>query len=146
MEELKVLFHGSPNELIGDKLNPSQGDDSDERPENNQFGVYATDRKDLAIVMGILGCKDVIGGSIDEYHKGKLNARIYGEFPEQEYIYVYHLPIDTFSQTEIDKHQFVSLVAVKPIKVEKLKIKDFTHLIRKATKEETDYWMKKYGK
>ncbi|MBT7169663.1 hypothetical protein HN908_01285 [Candidatus Woesearchaeota archaeon] len=146
MEELKVLFHGSSNKLIGDKLNPSQGDDSDERPENNQFGVYATDRKDLAIVMGILGCKDVVGGSIDEYQEGKLNARIYGKFPKQEYIYVYHLPVETFKQTEIDKHQFVSLVAVKPIKVEKLEVKDFTHLIQKATKEETDYWMKKYGK
>ena len=146
MTKVKVLFHGSPNKLIGNKLNPSQGDDSDERPENNQFGVYATDRKDLAIVMGILGCKDVIGGSIDEYEKGKLNTRIYGEFPKQEYIYVYHLPVETFNQTEIDKHQFVSLVSVKPIKVEKLKVKDFTYLIQKATKEETDYWMKKYGK
>jgi len=146
MEKLKVLFHGSSNKLIGDKLNPSQGDDSDERPENNQFGVYATDRKDLAIVMGILGCKDVVGGSIDAYQEGKLNARIYGEFPKQEYIYVYHLPVETFKQTEIDKHQFVSLVAVKPVKVEKLKVKDFTNLIQKATEEETDYWMKKYGK
>ena len=146
MTELKVLFHGSPNKLTGEKLNSSQGDDSDERPENNQFGVYATDRKDLAIVMGILGCKEVKGGSIDEYQEGELNARIYGEFPKQEYIYVYHLPIETFNQTEIDKHQFVSSVAVKPIKVEKLKVKDFTHLIQKATKEETTYWIKKYCK
>lgn len=146
MGKLTILYHGSSNKLIGDKLNPSQGDDSDERPENNQFGVYATDRKDLAIVMAILGCEDVIGGSIDEYQDDKLNARIYGEFPKQEYIYVYHLPIETFKQTQIDKHQFVSLIAIKPVKVEKLKLKEFTHLIKKATKEETDYWMKKYGK
>jgi len=146
MDKLKILFHGSPNKLIGDELNPSQGDDSDERPENNQFGVYATDRKDLAIVMGIIGCKDVVGGSIDEYQDGKLNARIYGEFPKQEYIYLYHLPVETFKQTKIDEHQFVSLVAVKPIEVERIKVKEFTHLIRKTTKEETDYWMKKYKK
>ncbi len=146
MKELKILFHGSPNKLVGTKLNPSQGNDSDERPENNQFGVYATDRKDLAIVMGIIGCKDVVGGSIDEYQNDKLNARIYGAFPKQEYIYVYHLPIKTFKQTKIDEHQFVSLVAVKPIMVEKIKVKDFTHLIREATKKETDFWMKKYKK
>ncbi len=146
MGQLKILFHGSSNKLIGEKLHPSRGDDSDERPENNQFGVYATDRRDLAIVMGILGCKDVTGGSIDEYQGKKLNARIYGEFPKQEYIYLYNLPVETFKQTQIDKHQFVSLVAVKPIKVEKLKVKEFTHLIKKATKEETDYWMKKYKK
>jgi hypothetical protein len=145
MKELKTLFHGSPNELIGNKLNPSQGEDSDERPENKQFGVYATDKKDLAIIMGILGCKDVIGGSIDEYQKGKLNARIYGEFPKQEHIYIYHLPAETFKQTKIDKHQFISLIAVKPLKVEKLKVKEFIHLIKKATKEETAYWIKKYG-
>ncbi len=144
MEQLKILFHGSSNQLVGEELNPSQGDDSDERPENNLFGVYAADRKDLAIVMAILGCKDVIGGSIDEYEEEKLNARIYGEFPKQEFIYLYHLPVQTFKQTKIDKHQFVSLIAVKPIKVEKLKVKNFTHLIKKATKEETDYWMKKY--
>ena len=66
--------------------------------------------------------------------------------PKQEFIYVYHLPIETFKQTQIDKHQFVSLVAVKPIKTEKLKVKDYTHLIRKATKKETDYWIKKYCK
>ena len=142
----KLLYHGSPNKLMGEKLNPSQGEDSDERPENNQFGVYATDRKDLAIVMAIIGCKDVIGGSIDEYKQGKLNARIYGEFPKQEFIYVYHLPLETFKQTKIDKHQFVSLVAVKPIKIEKLRVNDYTYLIQKTTKKETADWLKKYGK
>jgi hypothetical protein len=55
MTQNKILFHGSSNKLIGEKLNPSQGEDSEERPENNIFGVYATDRKDLAIAMGIMG-------------------------------------------------------------------------------------------
>lgn len=142
--ETLILYHGSPTKLIGDTLNPSQGTDSDERPENKQFGVYATDRKDLAIVMGILGCKDVLGGSMDEYDNGKLNVRIYGDFPKQEFIYVYHLPSETFKQTKIDKHQFVSLVAVKPIKTQKIRVKNYTHLIRKATKDETDKWIKKY--
>lgn len=86
-----------------------------------------------------------MGGGIDEYQEGKLNARIYGEFPKQEYIYVYSLPIKTFKQNEIDKHQVVFLVAVRTIKIEKVKIKEFTYLIKKATKEETDYWIKKYG-
>lgn len=42
--EIKELYHGSPKKLIGDKLNPSLGIDSDERPENRLYGVYATDR------------------------------------------------------------------------------------------------------
>jgi len=144
MVKPKVLYHGSPNKLIGDTLNPSKGEDSIERPENNLLAVYGTDRMDLAIVMGILGCKGVIGGSIDSYKGDKLNARIYGSFPKKKYIYLYYLPVSSFRQTKIDKHQFVSFIAVKPIKVEKLEIKRFRHLIRKATKVETECWMRKY--
>jgi hypothetical protein len=146
MGKIEVLYHGSSRKLIGEKLNPSWGDDSEERPENNLFAVYSTDRKDLAIVMAMIGCKDVIGGSIDEYKKGKLNARIYGNYPKQKFIYLHHLPVKTFKQTKIDKHQFVSLVAVKPIKTEKIRVEDYTHLVRIATKEETKAWIKKYSK
>ena len=146
MRKIKILYHGSPRKLVGKKLNPSWGDDSEERPENNSFAVYATDRKDLAIVMAIFRCKGIIGGSIDEYQEGKLNARIYGDYPSQEFIYLHHLPIKTFKQTKIDKHQFLSLVAVKPIKTEKIKVKDYHHLLRIATKKETAEWIKKYGK
>ena len=116
MKNNVILYHGSSKKLIGEYLKPSQGDDSEERPENNLFAVYATDRKDLAIVMGILGCEDVIGGSIGEYVEGQLDATIYGNYPKQKFIYLHHLTADTFKQTKIDKHQFVSKVAVKPIK------------------------------
>ena len=87
----QLVYHGRSKKLVGKKLNPSWGDDSEERPENNLFAVYATDRKDLAIVMAMIGCKDVMGGSIDKYKKGKLNARIYGSYPNQEFIYLHHL-------------------------------------------------------
>jgi hypothetical protein len=110
------------------------------------FAVYATDRKDLAIVMAMIGCEDVMGGSIDEYKKGKLNARIYGSYPNQKFIYLHHLPSGKFKPTEIDKHQFVSLVSVKPIKTEKIKVGDYHRLVRLATKNETNKWIKKYGK
>jgi len=146
MKNITVLYHGSPKKLIGEKLKPSLGDDSEERPENNLFAVYATDRKDLAIVMAMFSCKGVTGGSIDKYQNGKLNARIYGGYPKQEFIYLYHLPVKTFKQTKIDKHQFVSLVAVKPIKTEKIKLEDYRHLVRLATKAETAKWVKKYKK
>ncbi len=144
MRNPKVLYHGSSNKLEGCKLQPSLGKDSEERPENNLLAVYATDRKDLAIVMGILGCKDVFGGSIDSYQKEKLNAIIYGKFPKQEFIYLHRLPIKTFKQTKIDAHQFVSDVAVKPIKTEKIKIKDYLNLFRVGTKKEGEDWAKKY--
>ncbi len=146
MKKINVLYHGSPRKLVGKKLNPFYGDDSEERPENNLLAVYATDRKDLAIVMAMMACKDVIGGSIDKYKKSKLDARIYGNYPNQKLIYLHHLPVKTFKQTKIDKHQFVSLVAVKPIRTEKISVKDYNHLLRPATKDETAKWTKKYGK
>ena len=142
----KYLYHGSSTKLVGEKLNPSWGDDSEERPENNLFAVYTTDRKDLAIVMAMIGCKDVLGGSIYEYEKDKLNARIYGNYPNQEFIYLYYLPIETFKQTKIDKHQFASLVEVETIRTEKIIIKNYHHLVRLATKNETAKWIKKYRK
>lgn len=144
MEDKEVLYHGSPNPLVGDKLRLSQGKDDPIRPENNEFGVYATSRKDLAIVMAIFGCKDCLGGSIDEYENNKLNATIYGDFPKQEYVYVHHLQKDAFKQLKIDPMQYVSLVAVKPIKTEKVKIQDYKHLLKVATEKQTQLWLKKY--
>jgi hypothetical protein len=139
-----ILFHGSSRPLKGETLNPSQGKDDASRPENNYLAVYATDRKDLAIVMAIIGCEDVIGGSIDGYENGKLIARIHGAYPKQEYIYLHHLSSEDFSQTEIDTHQFVNFKAVKPLKTEKIRVKDYTHLAPLASKEETLAWQEKY--
>jgi hypothetical protein len=141
-----ILYHGSPRKLIGNFLNSSQGEDSDERPENKLRGVYATDRKDFAIAVAILSCKDVQGGSIIEFSKSKINAKIYGDFPKQKYVYLYALPIKTFKPTKSIKHQFISKVSVKPIKVERILISDYLYLIKKATKAETINWKRKYPK
>ena len=141
-----VIYHGSSKKIIGETINPSQGDDSDERPDNKLFGVYAADRKDFAIVMGIFSCKDVIGGSIDGFTKNNIDAKIYGKLPKQKYIYLYTLSSKTFNPSKIIKHQFVSKVPVKPIKTERILISDYLHLLKRATKEETKAWVKKYIK
>ena len=83
-------------------------------------------------------------GSIGEYKDGKVDATIYGDFPKQEFIYLHYLPVESFRQTNIDAHQFVSDVAVKPIKTEKIIVKDYLNLFRVGTKEEADAWAKKY--
>ncbi|MBW2969327.1 hypothetical protein KY314_04420 [Candidatus Woesearchaeota archaeon] len=141
----KVLYHGSSKKLVGDKLNPSQGDDSDERPENKLLGVYATDRKDFAITMAIITCPGVTGGSIEGFTKTTINAKIYGNLPKQKYIYLHTLSAKTFRPTKSIKHQFISDVPVKPIKTEKILVSDYLHLVKKATKEETKKWIAKYG-
>jgi len=145
-KKLKVLYHGSPNKLIGDTLNLSEGTDSDERLENNLFGVYASDRKDFAIVIAIFNCKGVLGGSIEGFAKNKIDARIYGNFPKQKYVYIYVLPLKTFKRTKSIEHQFISDKPVKPIKIEKILISDYLYLIQRATEEQTQKWIKKYNK
>lgn len=143
---MNFLYHGSSRELEGEKLIPHKGYDSDERPENNLVAVYATDHKELAIIMAIIGCKDVVGGSIDEYFEdGSVNAKIYGNYPKQKYIYLHYLSPQGFSQTKIDKHQFVNQNSVKPIKTQKIKVVDYQHLLRLASEEETILWTRKYG-
>ena len=64
----------------------------------------------------------------------------------QKFIYLHTLPAKTFNASKKIKHQFVSLVAVKPIRTEKIKVKDYHYLLRTATKDETNKWVKKYGK
>ena len=144
MNKPKYLYHGSPNELVGDELNPSQGEDSDKRPENKLFGVYATDRKYFAVVMAIITCKDVIGGSIEGFTKKTIDAKIYGKFPKQKYVYLHTLPTQTFKPTKNIEHQYLSKKPVTPIKTERILVSDYKYLIKKATKEETEKWIKEY--
>ncbi len=146
MDKIKYLYHGSPNKLIGEKINPSQGKDSNERPENNKFAVYATDRRDFAIVMAITNCKDVLGGSIDGFTKDTIDSKIYGNFPKQKYIYLHILSKNTFNPSKSIQHQFVSKVAVKPVKTEKILVNDYRYLLKVASKKETEEWIKKYKK
>ena len=144
MKNEEILYHGSPKPLEGEELRLSQGKDDPIRPENNEFGVYAASRKDLAIIMAIYACEDCLGGSIDEYENDKLNAVIYGDFPKQKYVYIHHLKKDSFKQLKIDPYQYVSPVPVKPIKTEKIKIEDYKHLLKKGSKEKEKEWLEKY--
>ena len=82
----------------------------------------------------------------ENFTKNTIDARIYGKLPKQKFIYLHTLPAKTFNASKKIKHQFVSLVAVKPIRTEKIKVKDYHYLLRTATKDETNKWVKKYGK
>lgn len=144
MENEEILYHGSPQPLEGEKLRISQGIDDPIRPENNELGVYATSRKDLAIAMAIFACQDCLGGMIDEYEEDKLNVTICGDFPKQKYVFVHHLKKDTFKQLKIDSYQYVSPVSVKPFKTEKVKVEDYKRLFKIATKQQTKKWLDKY--
>jgi len=135
----KYLYHGSPRELEGDALVPKQSKDLGNRPENLHKAVYATEIKGIAIAMAIIACKGVTGGSLNSVKEP--HGIIFG-LPEQDYIYLHTLSSDTFEPAV--RPQWVSHVPVKPVKTEKLLVKDYLHLVRKATKEEYEKWKEKY--
>jgi hypothetical protein len=138
-----ILYHGSPNRLIGDKLIPKKGKDvNKERVENFHNAVYATDVKNAAIVKAIISSKKVNGASLNT-QKGE--GVIYRGWPNKKWIYLYSLPVDSFERTKENSHQYISKNPVKPIKIEKLEIAKYLHLIRKASKKEVDGWIKRYN-
>lgn len=141
----KFLYHGSSKKIKGNLI-PKQAKDLDKKNINNSLkGIYASDFIIEAIAMGVLKSQGVKGGSIN---RGKFNgipaidAVMYGGVPKQKYIYLYTLPLRTFKNIPRGSLQWVSREAVKPKKVERLLVKDYIHLIRKATKKEKENWTK----
>jgi hypothetical protein len=142
--KIKYLYHGSPHKLTGDNLMPSKGEDSLDRPENNQLGVYATHVKEIAIAMAIVSSKGVIGAGLDDYKQNKSPGIIHIGKPKQKYVYLYTLSPNGFKRTPSTKEQWISKKPVKPIKIERLKISDYENLIRYSKKDEAKKWKEKY--
>ncbi len=147
MAKPKYVYHGSGKELVGDKLVPKRATDLGDKPHNTLEGVYASDVKEEAIAMGILSCKGVGSSSCGVYEKHDLKVEviIYGGWPEQDHFYLYTLSSEVFENKPRGSHQYVSLVPVKPLKIERLLVKDYMHLIRKATDAEKEEWTKKFA-
>jgi hypothetical protein len=138
-----ILYHGSPNKLIGDNLIPKEGKDvNKERTENFHKAVYATDIKNAAIVKAIISSKGVHGASLNI--SGGFGI-IYRGWPNKKWIYLYYLPSESFERTKENIHQYISKNSVKPIKTERLEIDKYLHLIRKASKQEAEGWIKQYN-
>lgn len=141
---MKSLFHGSTR-LIKGKLIPKTAEDLEEHPSNIIKAVYATDKKEVAIAMAIISLRGVNGASLLDYKKGKPVGKIYIGWPKAKYVYLYTLPEKTFKKSKGVRNQYYSEKPVKPINVERINIKDYLHLIKKATKKETLAWCKKYN-
>ena len=144
IEKPPILYHGSAVEIIGEELEARTPTDLGNNPNNLHTAVYATDIKEKAIIKAIINSRGVISSSVDFGRKSSPGI-IYEGWPDEDAeIYLYTLPSDTFINSEPHSSQWHSVQNVKPIKVEKLKVKDFLHLIRKATPDEIEEWNKKY--
>lgn len=147
MTKPKDLYHGSARKLEGNRLVPKKATDLGDRAHNILGGVYASDVKEEAIAMGILSCKGIKSSScgVHRKHTPKVEAIIYEGWPKQDYFYLYTLPSETFESRPKGSHQYVSLESVKPRRIERLLVKDYIHLIRKATNKEKKDWMEKFA-
>ena len=116
------LYHGSSRKLKRNRLIPKQAR-SAKNKAGNQFAVYATDRKDFAIVMALLHQKGV-GISRVNFPKNKAIGTIYVGWPKQKYFYLYTLSSKGFELVPRSKGEWISKEEIKPLKVERLKTKE----------------------
>jgi len=138
----EILYHGSIRKIKGDKFLPKKPHDLEKNSENLNKGVYATNIKEIAIAMAIISCKGVNWASLS--FRRKPYGIIYEGKPNQKYIYLYSLPSKTFRGSGGNGKQYVSAKPVRPLKLEKLLVKDYIYLVRKGTKEEIKKKLEKY--
>ena len=143
----KYVYHGSGTKIKG-TLILKQAFDLGKNSDNTKKGIYASDHKEEAIVMGILKCKSIKGASVHIQkikHKLIMDAVIYGGSIKQNHFYLYTLSSKNFKNIPKGSPQWISSKSVKPIKVEKLLVKDYIYLVRKATKEEKEEWWQEHS-
>ena len=141
MTKPKYLYHGGAKKLKGNKLIPKKAKDLGKDPDNSQNGIYASSIKEEAIAMGLTSCKGVKSSSLT-VGKGKIDTVIYEGWPKQDHFYLYTLPSKTFEEKPAGSYQYVSKEAVKPEKIQKLEVKKYIKLIRKASEKEKREWLK----
>jgi hypothetical protein len=120
----KILFHGSNKKIV--ELIPKKP--SQDMPENSMKAIFATSNKRLAMAMGLTSGKNTssfMGNKKINFVKGK---------PRMKYVYLHYLPSKTFKLNRAE--EFISKVAVKPFKIEKLETIKLGFLWRKSNKKE----------
>ena len=137
----EILYHGSLHKLRGKSLNPSKPEDVEENKDNLIKGVYATDKKEVAIAMAII--TDRCSATLHLKPKKGYYSTVYEGWPTRKIIYLYYLPKNKFFESPRGSHQFVSKNSVKVIKTETIKVKNYIHLLKKANKKEKAIWNKK---
>ena len=135
----KYLWHGSSKKLKGDKLVPNKPGCLSGKKENIHTGVYANDNKMEAILMGAVSGEGVNGSGL-RISKRNVFGIVYEGWPRNKYFYLYTLLSANFENCPKGSSQWISFEPSKPVKIEKLKVKDYIHLIRRPTPSEGKKW------
>jgi hypothetical protein len=144
----EVVWHGSIGKIDG-HLEPRQAHDISGNPEQNLNAIYAYENRDWAIIPGLVRNPD---GSWPEVFVNPTVSDqlvvISGEIRKGKEIYLYKLPAETFRNTGVpsDRPEWVSMEPVQPCAVEVVKVNDYVHLVRFATKEDIEFYKKHGGK
>ena len=123
------IYHGSSRKLK--VLRPRQATGI-KKAKDRQIAVYATHKKERAIVITLIHLKGIRGGFELRKINKEVGGIIYGGWPTQKDFYLYELPKKTFSK--IDSWQWISKEEVRPLKVERLEVKDYLYLLKKGSK------------
>jgi len=133
----KFLFHGSGTLIRSTHLKINQPKDKSEK-ENNLLGVYATDRKDIAIAMSLTTEKYT--RSFGDYHQTPFQAIFVRGQPKKKFVYLYKVSSKNFTEQPKGSHQWVSPKHAKIIERTRLPVKDLEQYWRLATKKEKDWF------
>lgn len=129
MVKPRYLYHGSGREFQEGMLIPKKP--SSNELNNSLKGVYATQLRKWAMIMGILGSRGVKSSSTHVKGKRKIDAFVYSGWPKQNYFYVYTVSPRTFKENPKGSAQWISKKSVKPIKIEKFPMRKYIHWIKK---------------
>lgn len=133
MKKIKYLYHGSLKKLKGEMI-PFIPQDVGKVKNNIIKGVYATNKKNVAIAMALIKPKGIAASLYFKPPK----AIVYRGWPRRKYFYLYTLPRDSFKESPKGSGQWVSRKPIKPIKVERLEVRNYLNLLKKATKKQKE--------
>lgn len=128
------LYHGSGKKLVGGYLKPKKAKDLGKNKANSYLGIYASDLKEEAVVMGVISGKTGGGASVGVTN-GKVSGIIYGHWPKNKYFYLHILSRKDFRNQPKGSRQWVSFKPVKPLKTLRLKVDEYKDVVRVATKK-----------
>lgn len=114
----KYLYHGSGVLIKGNHLKLSRPSD-DSRKHNYVYGVYATDKKDIAVGMSLTG--DKYTRSFGDYHQKPFRVVFIRGQPKSKLVYVYKVLSKSFKEKPKNSHQWISLEPAKIITINKYK-------------------------
>ena len=133
MEKPKYLYHGSSSRF--DILMPNQASDFLNK-SGNQYGVFATSNRDVALAFALGTVPDATGGvmrvilSLDPVKMIYVHG--YPDLGGKGYLYT--LSSEKFER--VDNLQWVCREPVKPLEILEINVDDYAHLFRYATEEE----------